>query len=532
MKRALQSVAAVSPPPASKKLAASVNASARCVLHWFRSDLRLADNTALSHLLQQKPHLPLVCLFVISPQEWFQHDMAPIKARFILSNLKSLKSRLQDLSIPLIVRVADSRRSVPGVVRNVAVELGVECVSWNWEYEVHEEWRDLKVMDLLEKDNIGHLGTHDQCIIDTSRIRTKEGKPYTVFTPFKKTWILNLQKNSHLIKLNAAPTSNPHPISPELMEIIKSLDDDSNILASSPPVLPPPFAEPPPTVAAFADSTFPATEDAAITRLTTFLDARGKGYKDNRDFPGKDITSKLSPYLSLGVISPRTCLVKALEKNGGKYDSGNEGFVTWISELCWRDFYRNILIEFPRVSKNLPFKLETDAVLWKATPEDPLFQKWCTGNTGFPIVDAGMRQLLAEGWMHNRVRMIVSSFLTKDLGIDWRLGETHFMKNLIDGDLASNNGGWQWSASTGTDSQPYFRIFNPTLQSERFDPDGSYIRKYVPELQGLKGKAIHEPKTRLTPKEWGKLNYPAPIVDHKTASKAFLEVFKKGISKD
>ncbi|KAJ3031763.1 UNVERIFIED_CONTAM: hypothetical protein HDU68_000050 [Siphonaria sp. JEL0065] len=521
MKRALTKT----PPtlaPLPKKLKATPSS---CVLHWFRSDIRLADNTALSWLLEHKNHLPLVCLFVISPVEWKNHQMAPIKARFILHNLQNLKSRLIELGIPLVVRVSESRRAVPDIVKHVAVELGAECVAWNWEYEVHEEWRDNKVMDLLDAVGIQHAGCHDQCIIDTSRVRTKEGKPYTVFTPFKKTWILTLQKNSHLIKLRDAPTSNPHKVSKDLARIIETLDASEIPTAS----LPAPFVNPPANVITFADATFPASEEAALTRLTTFLDARGKGYKDNRDFPGKDVTSKLSPYLSLGVISARTCLVKALAKNSGKYDSGNEGYITWISELCWRDFYRNILIEFPRVSKNLPFKLETDAVLWKTTPDDPVFQKWCQGQTGFPIIDAGMRQLLAEGWMHNRVRMIVSSFLTKDLGIDWRLGEAWFMEHLIDGDLASNNGGWQWSASTGTDSQPYFRIFNPTLQSERFDPDGGYIRKYVEELKSVKGKEIHDPKARLNAKEWAKLKYPAPMVDHKVASKTFLEIFKKGI---
>ncbi|KAJ3084738.1 hypothetical protein HK100_009258 [Physocladia obscura] len=292
-----------------------------------------------------------------------------------------------------------------------------------------------------------------------------------------------------------------------------------------PHVLPQPHENPPQALMDRVLATFPASEKDALYRLDMFLRERGKGYNANRDFPAKNGTAKLSPYFTLGLLSPRVALVKALALNAGKYDSGSDGIVTWISELCWRDFYRNILIEFPQVSKNKPFKLETDLVSWTTDPQNALFQKWCAGTTGYPIVDAGMRQLLQEGWMHNRVRMITASFLTKDLGVDWRLGERHFMRNLVDGDLASNNGGWQWAASTGTDSQPYFRIFNPSLQSERFDPDGAYIRKYVPELAGVKGKEIHDPKHR------NKIGYAAQIVDHKVASKAFLEVFKKGIGK-
>ncbi|KAJ3083805.1 hypothetical protein HDU99_006028 [Rhizoclosmatium hyalinum] len=512
---------------------AKASTESRCFVHWFRNDLRLADNTSLSWVVQEasRASKPVVCLFVISAAEWNQHEMAPAKVRWFLASLESLKENLKERGIPLVVRVSESRRGVPKVVVDTVSELGAEAVGWNWEYEVHEEWRDHTVMDSLEKVGIKHNGMHDQCVIDTSRVRTKEGKPYTVFTPFKKTWIQTIVKNEHLVKLRDAPTENTAPISDTLAAKIETL---STAIPGPSDPLPAPYTEsdnPPASVTEFINKTFAPSEKAAATRLATFIESRGKSYKDTRDFPGKDLTSKLSPYLSLGLISPRVCLDAAVKANNGKYDSGNEGLVTWISEICWRDFYRNILIEFPRVCKNLPFKPETDNVEWNYSRDNPLYIAWCEGKTGFPIVDAGMRQLATEGWMHNRVRMIVSSFLTKDLGVDWRLGESWFMRNLIDGDLASNNGGWQWSASTGTDSQPYFRIFNPLLQSERFDPDGHYIRKYVKELSTVKGKEIHDPKGRLGSAYFAKLGYPKPIVDHKTASQAFLAAFKKGIGK-
>ncbi|KAJ3117306.1 hypothetical protein HDU96_007212 [Phlyctochytrium bullatum] len=269
---------------------------------------------------------------------------------------------------------------------------------------------------------------------------------------------------------------------------------------------------------------FPPGEAEALKRLEKFAETKKMNhYKTDRDIPGKDGTSRLSPYLAVGLVSARQCLRKALEMNSNKFDYGNEGIVTWISELCWRDFYRNILVEFPRVCKNRPFLSWTESIPWD--PDEEKFRAWCEGKTGYPIVDAGMRQLAEIGWMHNRLRMIVATFLVKDLGIDWRRGEKWFMNNLIDGDFASNNGGWQWAASTGTDAQPYFRIFNPTSQAERFDPSGNFIRKYVPELKTLDTKSLHDP-TGVSPRKLAELGYPKKIVDHKIASNAIKELFK------
>jgi deoxyribodipyrimidine photo-lyase len=266
-----------------------------------------------------------------------------------------------------------------------------------------------------------------------------------------------------------------------------------------------------------------AGEQVAKKMLKSFLRDHGDAYKEERDLPAIEGTSKLSPYLVSGVISLRMCVHAAVEANNGELEKGSNGIVHWISELIWREFYKHILIGFPRVSMHRPFQLETERIEWKENDEH--FQAWCEGRTGYPIVDAAMRQLVQTGWMHNRLRMIVAMFLTKNLFLDWRLGERFFMRHLIDGDLSANNGGWQWSASTGTDAAPYFRIFNPYSQSKKCDPDGEFIRRYVPELAGVEGSAVHEPQT-IPGLLRSSIEYPDPIVYHSTTRNEAIEAFK------
>jgi deoxyribodipyrimidine photo-lyase len=259
--------------------------------------------------------------------------------------------------------------------------------------------------------------------------------------------------------------------------------------------------------------------------LDEFIKKRLDEYKDRRDLPGVDGTSRLSPHLAAGTISPRTCLRAALDaagwKEGDKLDPRRrDGAFTWISEVLWREFYKYLIAAHPRLSMGKPFKPETDDIEW-SYDEDEL-EAWKTGRTGYPIVDAAMRQLLQTGWMHNRLRMIAAMFLTKDLLIDWRLGERHFMQHLVDGDLASNNGGWQWSASTGTDAAPYFRIFNPESQSKKFDESGDFIRRFIPELRDVEAPDIHNP----TSEQRESAGYPEPIVDHAEARERAIEAFK------
>jgi deoxyribodipyrimidine photo-lyase len=251
-----------------------------------------------------------------------------------------------------------------------------------------------------------------------------------------------------------------------------------------------------------------------------------KDYKQRRDLPGEDGTSRLSPYLAVGSVSPRRCLEAALKVNAASsspLEKGQEGALTWISEICWREFYVHVLVGFPRVCKGRAFQPVTERLVWNDNPDH--FEAWKDGRTGVPIVDAGMRQLRTEGWMHNRVRMITAMFLTKNLFIDWRLGEAHFMRNLIDGFLASNNGGWQWSASTGTDAAPYFRIFNPVSQGQKFDPDGAYVRRFVPEVAEIEGEMIHEP-WNLPALARQFIRYPDPIVDLSESRETAISRFK------
>ena len=265
---------------------------------------------------------------------------------------------------------------------------------------------------------------------------------------------------------------------------------------------------------------WPAEDRTALDLLDDFIEDKMAHYKTDRDLPAVDGTSRLSPYLNIGVISVRQCM-QAIFKDG-YFQIEDLGQQTWLDELLWREFYLQTLFDFPRVSKHQPFKKNTNRIQWRNAPED--LAAWQQGQTGIPIVDAGMRQMLATGWMHNRVRMITAMFLCKNLLIDWRLGESWFMQHLIDGDLAANNGGWQWCASTGMDAVPYFRIFNPVSQSLKFDPNGDYIREWVPELAHLDAKSIHEPYARNPDLQ---LDYPKPIVDLKASRVRAIEAFKQ-----
>jgi deoxyribodipyrimidine photo-lyase len=268
---------------------------------------------------------------------------------------------------------------------------------------------------------------------------------------------------------------------------------------------------------------WPAGEKVAKRHLQHFIQHTLFSYDQTRDYPAIEGTSRLSPYLATGMISPRQCFLAALAANQGELTTGNKGALTWMSELIWREFYKHILVAYPRVSMHLPYRLETKKIDWRYNEKQWL--AWQHGNTGYPIVDAAMRQLNTTGWMHNRLRMIVAMFFTKNLFFDWRLGEQYFIEHLIDGDLAANNGGWQWCASTGTDAAPYFRVFNTVTQSERFDEKGKFIRRYCPELTSLSDDTIHDPHGRA-PLLVQKLHYPASIVNLALSRKHAIETFK------
>ncbi|KAL1920085.1 uncharacterized protein VTP21DRAFT_1231 [Calcarisporiella thermophila] len=501
------------------------------VLMWFKNDLRSSDNPALlaATQLAKRHEYYTIALFVISPQDYFIHDDAAIKIDFRLRCLNKLREKLAVLNIPLVILTVNRRKNIPETLLEFCRARKVYQLFYNAEYEVDELRRDATVTQLLEADGRKVSCFHDQCIVFPRALLTKTDQPFKVYTPFKKTWCAHIESNicpktkaPSLLILAESPLPNAFEIrqqsqfidlfESEIPKSIKGFELDGGY-------------------AALARKRYPAGENAALKRLHTFLETKVQNYNERRNVPAKEGTSVLSPYLASGVISIRQCVRAAWEVNGRKLSTGQNGIVSWISELIWREFYRHVLVHFPQVSMNRPFKPEAASLSWELDVNGENFKAWSEGRTGYPIVDAGMRQLKSTGWMDNRLRMCTAMFLTKDLLLNWQLGEKFFMQHLIDGDLAQNNGGWQWCASTGTDAAPYFRIFNPLLQSEKIDPNGDIIRKYIPELAHLKSPVIHDPYHRLPKQEFDKLGYPPPIVDHKMARERALAAFKKVLSK-
>lgn len=467
----------------------------RCLI-WFKEDLRVDDNTALYHATLAATD-GVVAIYVISPQAWKQHDVAACRVDFTLRNLKVLSQRLAKLNIPLLVREARTEKEVPDILFYVASLLKIDALYCNQQYELDEARRDLKVEALCKQNQIKFFSYMDQTILAPGDVLTAKNNYFTVFTPFKNAWLKRFAQ--------------------QIMHVLPTPKKQKQLNLSGDEI--------PETIAGFnsniATELWPAGEVHAQQRLQGFVETKIAEYAKQRDFPIIDGTSQLSPYLAAGIISPRQCLQAALQANQFKLTSGNAGILTWMSELIWREFYKHVLHNFPRVSMHRAFKLQTEELQWNNDSE--VFKAWCEGKTGYPIVDAAMRQLHQIGWMHNRLRMLVAMFLVKDLWIDWRWGEKYFMQNLIDGDLAANNGGWQWAASTGTDAVPYFRIFNPITQSKKFDPNGDFIRRFCPELSALDKNMIHDPDGQLRKK----INYPQMIVDHKVARERALKHFKK-----
>ncbi|MBL8745847.1 MAG: deoxyribodipyrimidine photo-lyase [Phycisphaerae bacterium] len=470
-------------------------------LVWFRRDLRTKDNTALFEASRAATR-GMVAAFVVCAEDWRRHDDAPVKVDLWLRTLRELSCALAALNIPLII--LESR--TPGRIGTVLLELAdrAECdaLFFNEEYEVDERARDESVTRKFESSSRCVRSFHDHVVFDPASIRTGEGRFYSVFTPFKRAFLARAETEG--IRLLPPPKRQPEMVLaptpvPERIEGFQTRIDPTP---------------------------WPAGERHAIRRLEQFCERGIAGYKDGRDFPALDTTSRLSPYLNSGTLSPRQCIVAARGANQARLDDshpGAPGPATWISEVIWREFYQHVLVGFPRVSMGRAFRPATDRIGWSDRLDH--FESWCGGRTGVPVVDAAMRQLNTTGWMHNRLRMIAAMYLTKDLFIDWRLGERYFMQRLIDGDLGSNNGGWQWSASTGTDAAPYFRIFNPITQSRRFDPNGDFIRAWLPELRGVEGDAVHDPSV-LPPLRRAALDYPQPLVDRDAVKERVIAAFK------
>ncbi|RMZ78316.1 hypothetical protein DV737_g3935, partial [Chaetothyriales sp. CBS 132003] len=452
-----------------------------CVVHWFRVDTRSVDNKAL-HLASQKAKssgVPLVCVYLVSPQDFEAHLTAPVKVDFILRNLEVLKRTLAELDIPLYVEKVDKRKTLPERLMRLCKEWGASHVFCNIEYEVDELRRDAGLTKMLLQEGICFEAVHDSCVVQPGKLTTMAGGQMSVYSPWYRKWITYLNQHPKELDEYAKPGKNPKTAKERYKQLFechipeapnnKRLNkDDKEKLAKM----------------------WPAGENEARERLEKFIKTHIANYHEARNIPASNGTSALSPHLAAGTISARTCVRRAKEAAPKKNltDDRKHGHSMWIGEVAWRDFYKHVLCHWPYICMNKPFKPEYSNIEWEYDAEQ--FEKWKNGKTGFPIVDAALRQASQTGYMHNRCRMIVASFLAKDLLIDWRMGERWFMEHLIDGDFASNNGGWGFSASCGVDPQPYFRIFNPVLQSiSSAEADFLDVRVNLESDRSLRGNA-------------------------------------------
>ncbi len=467
------------------------------VLVWFRRDLRDHDHAALGEALRRGKQV--YCAFVFDrPLLEALPKRADRRVEFIRDSLLELDQALRQRGGGLIVRHAEASEEIP----RLAQTLGVSAVFVNRDYEPLAKTRDATVAARLAALGIGFERFKDQALFDGAEVLTQVGRPFSVFTPYQKAWLKRLGDDD-LAPHDTARGTLAAPADNSNWPALRELGFDPTDLRQA--------------------GITPGMSGAQRL-LAEFLPRIGD-YRKTRDFPALAGGSRLSVHLRFGTVSIRQ-LVSAALGAGALHDA--EGAACWLSELIWRDFYFMILDHFPHAAQR-SFKPEYDAIVWEEGENaDTAFTAWCAGQTGYPLVDAAMRQLNQTGFMHNRLRMVSASFLAKDLGINWRRGEAYFAEQLNDFDLAANNGGWQWAASSGCDAQPYFRIFNPVTQSERFDPEGRFIRHYVPELAAVADRFIHAPWL-MSPSEQsacgvsiGK-DYPLPIVEHSAARKRTLE---------
>lgn len=465
----------------------------KTALVWFRKDLRLHDNPALTQACRECDRV--LAIYIATPEQWDRHDVGANQRWFTLAHVQDLRAALEQLGIPLILVKGDRFSHCPDQLLKTCRKYDVSDLYLNGEWEVNELERDAACKAVLDDAGIRVHKSNDQTLLLPGTVTTKDGAFFKVFTPFKKAFIKQVQG------MDFTPLPKPRKRS-------EGVIIGNRALGAIPSVKPTCKRE------------WPIGENHARRQLKNFVKEKITDYKKLRDFPATDNTSRLSPYLAVGALSLRECFFQALTANNHSFEGGNEGAACWINELIWREFYKHLMVGFPRVCKHKPFNYDYGGVPWRNARED--FKAWCEGRTGYPIVDAAMKQLVHEGWMHNRLRMVVAMFLSKHLLIDWRLGERFFCEQLIDLDLAANNGGWQWSASTGADAAPYFRIFNPIRQSERFDPEGDFIRHYLPELETLSNKSIHAPN----PMEAEALEYPAMITEHRFAVDRAKQTFR------
>lgn len=423
----------------------------KIALFWFRRDIRLEDNTGLNEAL--KSGLPVLPIFIFDSEILTELPKNDARVSFIYRSLEKLNQKLEDYSSSMKILMS---KPIDGF-KKLIEEYDVAKVYCNKDYEPYAIKRDEEIQALLEKNNISFHSLKDQVIFEENEITKDDGKPYTIYTPFKNKWLQSFKKEEY----------TPQELSEGKFFIEKH--------------------------------PFPSIKEIGFApsqkTVKPFTLSNLSNYSTSRDIPEEDGTSYLSPHLRFGTISPRQII-----------DQLVEGDAVFLSELIWREFFMQILFHFPKVV-NENFKAKYNGIKWRNKEEE--YKKWCEGKTGYLLVDAGMRQLNQTGYMHNRVRMVTAGFLCKHLLIDWKWGEAYFAKKLLDYDLSANNGNWQWSAGTGCDSAPYFRIFNPSEQVKKFDPKFHYIKKWIPEF--------------------GQLDYPNPMVEHKFARERALETYKEGI---
>jgi deoxyribodipyrimidine photo-lyase len=439
-------------------------------LVWFRNDLRVADHPAL-HDACTAEEGPVIGVYLVSVRQHEVHGEGERRLSFVRESLTHLRESLTALNIPLWVAAAPAFADAPEALMEIARRTGARSLYFNAEYPLNEVRRDRAVAEACAASGIDCQIRHGDVLMPPGSVLKDDGEPYSVYTPFRRRW------QSQCSPQQREPLPEPARRSDPRIEV--PAPDALSLL-------PDPVEDP----------DWPAGEAEANVRLDGFLESRIQRYSEDRDYPGRRATSRLSPYLSVGALSVRTAYHRA--------EAAGEAAESWLNELIWREFYRHVIYLNPHVSRGHSFRREYDALPWRHDPE--ALAAWQAGETGYPLVDAGMRQLKETGFMHNRLRMLTAMFLTKHLLIHWREGELHFSRHLRDADFASNNGGWQWSASTGTDAAPYFRIFNPESQAKKFDAKSEFIRRYVPEL--------------------GTDAYPDPIVDHSQARERALHFFK------
>ena len=427
-------------------------------IFWFRRDLRIEDNHGLYQAL--KGEFPVLPIFIFDPNILLKlNSTQDARVEFILSALHAIQKRLLDQGSSLKVIHASPQEAY----EQLAEQYDIQAIYCNHDYEKYAGIRDGSIQSWAKQRGIEFSTYKDQVIFEKNEVLSGQNTPYTVFTPYSRKWKERLAQNA--IQVFPSETLQNYVNFTEELPSLESLGFTN------------------------AGLLFPV--NSVSTEII-------QGYQANRDFPAKGATSRLSVHLRFGTVSIRSLVKQAIGVSE-----------TWLNELIWRDFYFNILFHFPHVSDGHAFRKEYDRMEWRNNEAE--FKAWCEGQTGYPIVDAGMRELNSTGFMHNRVRMIVASFLVKHLLIDWRWGESYFAEKLLDFDLAANNGGWQWAAGCGCDAAPYFRVFNPTLQTQKFDKELAYIRKWVPEFQ--------------------ELSYPQPIVNHEFARERVLAAYKKALGR-